>query len=344
MNRTFFLDLDPDQIRDYVFKNNQSKYRVTQILKWVYKKRVDMFSNCTDLPLEFRNNLDNKFYIHSLKLEKKVISAVDSSIKYLFRTEDNFEIITVFLPQLNRNSICLSTQIGCPVKCYCCASGKTEFRRNLTRGEILDQIMLVEKYEQKKVNSILFMGMGEPLLNYQNVISAIKSLTDQIQFGYSRKNIIVSTVGFVPQIKKLVKEKNNIRLALSLHAPDDTIREKIIKKNFPYSVKEILDAGLDYSRKTKSRLTIEYILISGINDDLITAAKLVKLIKKSANNTDRIQINLIPYNPISRNSLKTPDDLTIKKFKEYLVSNGLLTIIRQPKGLDICAGCGQLIF
>jgi len=343
MDKQYFLDLEPGELDKYTADIRQSKYRAKQILKWVYKERIKTFSECSDLSKQLRKILDKQFYLRSLTIKTKQISKLDGTVRYIFQTNNGDNIITVFLPQENRNSICLSTQIGCSIGCNFCASGQMKFVRNLTRGEIIEQIFQVEKDSCQKIDSILFMGMGEPLLNYENVISSIRTLTDTNLLSYSRRHIIVSTAGFVPQIQKLSKEKLGIRLALSLHSPDDDIRKQLISEKVPYTVKEILKTGLEYGRINKSRLTIEYVLIAGINDSISLAQKLAELIKKLSKPKDRIQINLIPYNYIGSTNNKSPDIETVQKFKDLLMRNGLLTIIRQSKGADIGAACGQLI-
>jgi len=342
MSKTFFLDLEPPLLEEYIVKNGFSRYRASQITKWVYKKRVRSFTDCSDLPLDLQKNLEERFLLRSFRKKDKKASKLDSSVKYAFESYDGFVVNTVFLPQKDRNSVCLSAQIGCPIGCSFCASGRVKFRRNLTRGEILEQVIRIEEDRGIKLDSILFMGMGEPLLNYQNVVSSIKSFADENQFGYSRRHIIISTVGIVPQIRKLAEEKIGVRLALSLHSPDDNIREKIVPEEVPYSVKEILKAGINCSRDTKSRLTIEYVLIPGINDNLASARKLLKLIQRGTVYKDQIQVNLIPYNPTGLKDTKTPAKENVQEFKDYLLRHKLLTIVREPRGTDIGAACGQL--
>jgi len=342
MTKKYFLDLEPAQIDEYILKKGLTKYRAHQLLQWVYKKKAEDFSGCSVLPLSTRNDLENEFYLRSFKINDKKTSRIDSSVKYTFTAVDGFTVITVLLPKKNRNSICLSTQIGCSVGCLFCASGRRNFKRNLTRGEIVEQVIQVEKDSGAKIDSILFMGMGEPLLNYVNVVSAIKSMTDQNQFGYGRRRIVISTIGLVPQIKKLSEKKIEVGLALSLHAADDYTRKKIIPGKLQYPVKKIIKSGIKYSNKTKSRLTIEYVLLAGINDTASHASELAKLIRRNTYHTEHMQINLIPYNPAGFAKWTRPGRKKIERFKELLVKKNLLTIIRESKGPDIGAACGQL--
>jgi len=248
----------------------------------------------------------------------------------------------VFLPQKGRNTICISSQIGCPVGCAFCASGTVKFVRNLTRGEIIEQILQISNDNNVVMESILFMGMGEPLLNYDNLVAAIAMLEDENGFGFGRRRIVVSTAGIVGNIEKLANEGLGVGLALSLHAPDDETRRKIIP-DFKFKLENIVKAGVEYSTITKSRLTIEYMLISGINDDLGAAKKLAALIEKYTKFKDHLQINIIPYNPTDNCGWKTPNNDTVHRFKETLIKMGFITNVREPRGLDIGAACGQLL-
>ena len=342
MEKDCFLDLAHEQVEQLLSALDEKKFHAVQLLKWVYNEKVDVFSDCTDLSLQLREKLAGRFILRKLALKAKRTSKLDNTVRYTFATHDKLSFQTVLLPQKNRISICLSTQIGCNIKCSFCASGKHKFVRNLSSGEILEQIVFIQKDAGIKIDSVLFMGMGEPLLNYDNVVKAIKILVDTRYFSLSRRHIVISTIGFVPEINKLSKEKLGVRLALSLHAPDDDTRRKLISHRVPYSVNEILQAGLEYSRINKSRLTIEYVLITGINDDIDSAKKLAFLIKRSIIRTDKIQINLIPCNPTETSIKKIPDIVTVQMFKNYLMKENLLTIIRQSRGIDIGAACGQL--
>ncbi|MCX5781204.1 MAG: 23S rRNA (adenine(2503)-C(2))-methyltransferase RlmN [Elusimicrobia bacterium] len=341
MNK-YFLDLEPEDIEKEILALGENRFRANQLIEWVYKKRIESFAECSNLPALLRNKLDKIFFLRSLKLKDKKESTTDGTARYGFLTSDKLNVYTVFLPKRDRNSICLSVQIGCPIKCKFCFSGKVKFRRNLTRGEIIEQIMQIEKEKGVKINSVLLMGMGEPLLNYENVTGAIRSLIDFKQIGISRKHVTISTVGLVPQIRKLADELLGIRLAISLHAPTDSIRKSFISEKVPYSVKEILKAGLYFSRKNNSHLTIEYLLISGINDTPNNAKELFQLIEKSAKPKDQIQVNLIPYNDTKGEGMIVPQKEAILRFKNYLIKNNILAMIRESRGADIGSACGQL--
>lgn len=342
MNKKYFLDLELSQIQNELAGWELSPYRYNQIVKWVYQKRVDSFLSCSDLPVDLRKRLDENYHIYSLKITSKRISQIDGTVRYGFRTRDGHTVYAVFLPHRDRNSVCISTQIGCVIRCSFCASGKVKFKRNLNRGEIIEQMLQIEKDSSKKLGTVLLMGMGEPMLNYENVVSALKCMTDFRQLGLGRRHITVSTVGFVPNIRKLAEENLGVRLALSLHAPDDETRRRFIPDKVPYSLKEIVKAGIYYAGKTRSKLTIEYVLLEKVNDTLLSAQKFVKLLKNCTNSKDQLQINLIPCNiDISKETSEIIPEW-VQKFQRYLMKNGFLTIIREAKGTDIGAGCGQL--
>jgi 23S rRNA (adenine2503-C2)-methyltransferase len=337
-----FLDVKPKEIKEYLESLGHGAYRLGQILEWVYKRNITDFKDFANLPADLRKKLAEDFVLRIFKLKKKSVSGFDGTIRFDFETSDGHIVSAVYLPQNGRNVVCISTQIGCVIGCKFCNSGKRRFVRNLTRGEILEQILSVQKDVVQKLDGVLFMGMGEPLLNLENVVSAIKSITDLKQIGIGRRHVVVSTVGFIEQIRKLRDEKLGVRLAISLHAPDDEIRSRFIPGIVPYTVEEILKEAIGYSRANKTALTIEYILISGQNDTLLSARKVVKLIRDNTVNFDKIQINLIPYNPTEKTKLSCPDRIKIDSFRSFLVKSKLLAIVREPRGLDIGSACGQL--
>lgn len=339
------LDLTKKELENFLTDNlHQKSYRVKQILNWTYKKKIDNFENFLNLPLELRKMLNEKFKIYSSELLKKDVSKIDKTTRYNLKTEDGYIIPAVFIPKLDRNVVCISTQIGCCTGCSFCNSGKIKFIRNLTCGEIVEQVLRIEK-DVKKINGILFMGMGEPLLNYENLIKSIKILIDEETFGLSKRKITISTVGIVPNIYKLAEENLGCKLAISLHSYNDKKR-KIFIKNLNFKIEEILNAGIYYAKKTETKLTIEYVMIKNLNDTKDDAYGLAKLLKSLTNDkTELIKINLIPYNFIEKiKDFGTSDKETIENFKNVLIKEGFLTFIRKPHGVDINAACGQLGF
>lgn len=321
----------------------EKPYRVKQILKWIYDKKEEDISKFSDIPLRFREELKQKFKVYSLTLVSKEISKLDLTTRYNFKTYDGYNFPCVYIPKVERNVVCVSTQIGCSIGCNFCNSGRTKFIRNLTCSEIVEQVLRVEK-DVGRINSILFMGMGEPLLNYDNLVKSIKIFLDTEMFSLSKRRITVSTVGIVPNIYKLAEENLGVKLAISLHSCDDKIRKQLIK-NFKFSIEEILQAGVYYAKQTKTKLTIEYVLIKNINDTQDDAYKLVQLLKKFVGNKKEIvKINLIRYNPTVAQNLFPPEEKSVENFKNILVRNKFLTFIRKPHGLDINSACGQLGF
>ena len=341
--KKFFLDMGVDDAGRAVRGMNQSAYRLKQLLKWVYKRKADDFEKCSDLPAEFRKYLSDNFTLRTMTVARRSESALDGTVRYTFALGDGENVSAVYMPGKDRNTVCLSTQVGCPVGCSFCASGKVKFRRNLSPGEILEQVFRISGEENTGIDSILFMGMGEPLLNYRNVVSALKAMTDAGRMGMSRRSIVISTIGLVQKIKRLAGDDSiAVRLALSLHAPSDSIRAKLIPARMHHTVKDILDAGLRYGRKSRSRLTVEYILVAGINDTAECAKKLYYLISGSMKKRDRIQVNLIPFNAAGIKGFSAPPDETVRAFSKYLSSRGILTTVRRSRGADIGAACGQL--
>ena len=335
-------DLTPGEIAEFCGQNGIAGYRSRQILQWMYRRKADGFDDFNDLPQDVRGLLKGAFRLRALDFTAAQRSALDGTIRYNFTTADGYSVQAVFLPQGGRNSVCISTQVGCPVGCYFCASGRVKFVRNLTRGEMLEQIIQVTSRSSKKISGVLLMGMGEPLLNYDNVASALSAIVNEEELGIGRRHVTVSTAGFVPQIEKLAASGAGVRLAVSLHAPDDATRKKLVPATVPYTVAEIVSAGLGYSRATGSRLTIEYILAAGVNDTLQSAQELVKLLQGHMKKNEDLQINIIACNPVDKSAFGSPSKKSVDIFRNILSRHGLVAIVRQPRGKDIRAACGQL--
>jgi len=246
------------------------------------------------------------------------------------------------LPSGDKSSVCISAQIGCPVSCEFCNSGKINFQRNLSRGEILEQILQIENDVGARVGGVLFMGMGEPMLNYDNVASALKTIISAREMAIGKRHVTLSTAGIVPAIKRLADDNLGIRLAVSLHASDDVTRKQIMPVLSQIGISEILKAASYYLKKTSSRLTIEYILIQGVNDAPKDAHKLSRLMKSTGLINPNVQVNLIPYNPVKGSSYAASSPENVNKFKSLLKVSGIITNVRQAKGADIGAACGQL--
>ncbi len=340
--KKLFLDLDLPAIEKELADAGYPKYRAKQLVEWVYQKRIRSFADCRNIPEDMRKTLDAKFVLRSLTPARKDASSLDRTVRYTFRTADGHAVYAVCLPSKERHSVCVSTQAGCPIGCKFCASGRVPFRRHLTRGEMLEQIIQAGELSGRSITGVLLMGMGEPLLNYDNVVSALRAIVDFRHLGIGRRHVTVSTVGLVPAIRKLAEEKIGVRLALSLHAPDDGVRRRFIPETVPHSVIDIMQAGMYYCRTNNARLTIEYILVPEVNDTLDCAKRLIKLLHNTTSPSDEVQVNLIPCNETGERKWRAPTVEEIGRFKNYLVQHEVLVNVRTPKGADIGAACGQL--
>ena len=258
-----------------------------------------------------------------------------------FKTEEGKLVSCVYLPFEGRQSLCVSTQVGCAWGCTFCASGLVPFDRNLTAVEIVDQIFLVEEAQGKKLDSVLFMGMGEPLANYKSLVEALDKIRNPLGLGLGARHVTVSTCGLAPQIEKLATEAPKINLAISLHAADDQLRKKLLPKSSKWSIKELMNAVKSYSMKTRGRVTFEYIVLDGVNDSDRDAKRLANLVRGPSQHGD-YWVNLIAYNPVPGLPYRRPKMETIEKFKNILTQRHIQVRLRKPQGVDIGAGCGQL--
>jgi 23S rRNA (adenine2503-C2)-methyltransferase len=328
-------------------KENFFNYRVDQIFNWIYKKYEDKIDNFSDLSKNFREFLKNNFEINSLKIYDIKLSKYNDSIKFLFNTTDNEYIESVLMKHPQRYTVCLSTQVGCNVKCIFCASGINGIKRNLNLAEIVDQLFLIQKYiytkEKMRITNIVYMGMGEPLFNYEKVVKSLDIFTHDKAFNISNRNITVSTSGVVEKIYELAEEKFRVKLAISLHSPFENKRQKLIPLAKKYKIPQILKAAEYYFLRTKRRITIEYILLKNITDTLEDAKELVNILK---NYNFKVFINLIPYNSIGNVYLdnvllEQSDNETIIQFYNY-IKKYFEVNVRWSLGRDINAACGQL--
>ncbi|MCS7202284.1 MAG: 23S rRNA (adenine(2503)-C(2))-methyltransferase RlmN [Dictyoglomus sp.] len=332
------LSLEVKELNQYFSELGEPDYRVSQVMDWIYKKLVFDFSEMTNLPIKLRKKLKEDFYIYIPKILDKIEE--DNTTKFLFQLEDNEIIEAVLIIHKNRKTLCVSTQVGCPFKCKFCATGLVDFRRNLSSGEILAQILWCKKFLMERgenLNNVVYMGMGEPLANYEEVVKSIKILNSPLSIGMGARHISLSTVGLVPQIYRLSEENIPITLAISLHAPENELRNILIPINKKYPLEELLPACWHYSEKTGRRISFEYVLLERVNDSLEMAEKLVNLLKGKP-----AHVNLIPWNEVPEFSWKRPSILRIKKFERYLKENNINVTLRISRGEKIKAGCGQL--
>ncbi len=312
-------------------------FRAQQLHHWIYVKNARTFDEMTNLAKSFREKLAQHFTIGHLELAEKQISS-DGTRKYLFRLSDGQLIESVLMHFKDRDgySICISSQVGCAVDCSFCATGKLGFKRNLTVPEIVDQYLYVQADLGKEVRNIVFMGQGEPLLNYDNLLAAIRLLNQSAEVGM--RHITISTSGIIPRISQLAQEKLQLVLAVSLHAPDNDTRNQFMPINKKWPVEQLIQSLQDYIRLCGRRITIEYILLAGINDSREHAHRLGQLTQSL-----KCNINLIPYNPIGQDyDFKRPSLETIEAFKSRLSRYGKKVTLRMERGTDIDAACGQL--
>ncbi|MDC3024254.1 23S rRNA (adenine(2503)-C(2))-methyltransferase RlmN [Alphaproteobacteria bacterium] len=327
-------------------KNEKIKlFRVKQIWNWLYVKGVKSFFEMHNLPNDIKKILDNKFSISLLKVKQSYTSE-DGTKKWLFQLKDNRQIETVFIPEGKRGTVCVSSQVGCSLSCSFCHTGTMKLERNLTLDEILGQIMTVKffledwgkKTEEKVITNIVFMGMGEPLLNYNNVINSIKTLCDTEGLAISKRKITLSTSGIVNKIKEFQRD-TDVNLAISLHAAFDRIRDELVPVNKKWPISSLFKELEVYnSSEKKKRITFEYIMLDGINDTLNDAKELIKLISPL-----KSKVNLIPFNPWPNSPYNVSSPKKIHKFKKFILEKGkIIATIRIPRGDDILAACGQL--
>lgn len=331
--KSFFIDLD------------EKAFRAEQLWNWLYVKGIDKLSGLNNISKNIINKINEQYYLSQFKVSRSLLSK-DGTRKWLFKLEDGKEIETVYIPDKNRGTICVSSQVGCSLSCSFCHTGTMKFLRNLSTSEILGQVMYVKNFlkdwnnktDKKKITNIVFMGMGEPLLNYDNVIKSINVLTDQKGLAFSKRKVTLSTSGVVPKILDF-KEDTDVNLAVSFHAAFDEIRDILVPINKKWPIANLLDALKEYSKKRMhKRITFEYIMLEGINDSIKDAKELVKLIKPY-----RAKINLIPFNPWPGSNYKASSPDQIKVFKKFILDEGkLVATVRLPRGDDVLAACGQL--
>ena len=329
------FDYTVDELTElYISEFNQKKYRAVQTFKWLYQENEYDFFKMSDLPLNMREELSKSFNVFTMK-EEKVNLSNDGTTK--FRSDDGTAVETVLMKYNFGNSVCVSTQVGCRMKCDFCASSKLSFERNLTPGEIIQQILLVSKHIGEKISNIVFMGIGEPFDNYDNVMKAIRILNEPHGLGIGARHITVSTSGLVPQILKFADEGIQANLSISLHATTDELRDKLMPVNKAYNIKLLLEACKKYIEKTNRRITFEYIVIYGVNDTIRDACRLADLVGGML-----CHINLIPLNPIEGGSYSRPSQNIMMSFRDALNNRGITATIRRELGSDVNAACGQL--
>src|SRR5882762_8240299 len=332
------------ELEEKVRELGEPSYRARQITDWLYQKRVSSFDEMTALPQEFRSRLAEHFDFSKSDIVR-VLGSHDTTRKFLLRLNDESLIETVLIPaspalygsRSDRRTICVSTQVGCAYGCKFCASGLEGFSRNLNANEIVDQLIAVERATGEKIDNIVFMGMGEPLANLENVLQAIRIINAGWGLGIGARHITISTSGLAPQIRQLAEEPLQIRLAISLHGATDEVRNRIMPINRRYNIETLLSACDYYNAHKKQRLTFEYILIADVNDSNEQA----RLLSRHAHRL-LAKVNLIPYNRVSGLPWTRPSEKRQEKFLSILRAEGIPATLRREKGHDIDAACGQL--
>jgi 23S rRNA (adenine2503-C2)-methyltransferase len=321
------------ELTAWVQQQGQPGYRGKQLHDWIYNKGVRSLADISVFPKQWRAEVAEIPIGRSTIHYRSV--APDGTVKYLLKLADGFMIETVGIPTEKRLTVCVSTQVGCPMACDFCATGKGGYKRNLARHEIVDQVLTVQEDFQQRVSNIVFMGMGEPLLNTDNVLAAIQSLNQDV--GIGQRNITVSTVGIRDRIRQFAQNQLQVTLAVSLHAPNQTLREKLIPSARPYKIDDLLTECREYVEITGRRVSFEYILLAGVNDLPEHAAELVRRLRGFQSH-----VNLIPYNPISEVDYQRPNRDRIQAFVKVLKQHHIAVSVRYSRGLEADAACGQL--
>ena len=327
------------KLEKLLMERGQKKYRATQLFTWIYEKKAKTFDEMSDVSKVFRDELNRDFCLTLPSIYKKQESK-DGTIKLLLELEDGSKIETALMPYNYGNAICVSSQVGCNMGCAFCASGLLKKKRNLEVHEIVGQVLVMNSLLEEKgqrVSHVVVMGTGEPFDNYDNVIDFIRIINHPKALAIGARHISVSTCGLVPGIKRYAHEGLQSNLAISLHAPNDEIRNKIMPISKGYKMDELMEAVRYYEKEAGRRVTFEYIMLKGVNDTLECAEQLTKLIKGTL-----AYVNLIPYNPVDENSFARSSDKQVHKFFSYLMQHDVNTTVRKEFGNDIDAACGQL--
>jgi 23S rRNA (adenine2503-C2)-methyltransferase len=341
--KTNLLGLTRAELEAFIENMGEKPFRARQLMKWLYKRHEGNFDLMTDLAKSFRERLKELAEVSTPEIKVTQVSA-DGTRKWMLAMDGTQGIEMVFIPEPGRGTLCISSQVGCAMDCTFCSTAQQGFNRNLTVAEIVGQVWLANRelgYQpggDRVITNIVFMGMGEPLANYRNVVPATEILMDDLGFDISRRRVTVSTSGLVPQMLKLAKE-TNCALAVSLHAPNDRLRDELVPINRKHPIADLLDACWQYVNKQNARsITFEYVMLDGVNDQPSHAYELVKLLQGRP-----AKVNLIPFNPFPQTRYKRSPAPAIERFRDILNSNGVIATTRRTRGDDIDAACGQLV-
>lgn len=345
------LDLDREGLeRFFVDVLGEKKFRAHQVMKWIHHRHVTDFEEMTDLGKTLRARLQEHAEVLVPKIQFEKPSA-DGTHKWLLAMDGKNAVEAVYIPDKGRGTLCVSSQVGCALNCTFCSTGTQGFNRNLSTAEIIGQVWVAAKHlgnvphKQRRLTNVVMMGMGEPLMNFDNVVRAMSVMRDDLGYGLANRRVTLSTAGVVPMIDRLAQE-SDVSLAVSLHAPNDELRTQLVPLNKKYPVAELMDACVRYAQRRKGEsVTFEYTLMKGVNDQPEQARELVQLMREFDNRLqmkDAAKINLIPFNPFPGTRYERPDDAAIRRFQKLLNEAGRIAPVRRPRGDDIDAACGQL--
>jgi 23S rRNA (adenine2503-C2)-methyltransferase len=335
------LDLNRAGLVDFFAGHGEKSFRATQVMKWIYGQGVTDFEAMTNISKDLRTRLQDLADISLPRVVSDNLSE-DGSRKWLLQMADGNCIEAVFIPEVDRGTLCVSSQVGCILNCTFCSTAQQGFNRNLTTGEIISQVLVAAMAlgqtadGERRISNVVMMGMGEPLLNYDNVVRAMGIMLDDYGFGLSKRRITLSTAGVVPALRQL-REDCDVSLAVSLHAPDDLLRDQLVPLNKKYPISELLEACKEYVGEGRRRVTFEYVMLAGINDSDSHARQLARRLEGVP-----AKVNLIPFNPFPETRYKRSSGNRIHSFFEILNRAGIVTITRRTRGDDIDAACGQL--
>ena len=335
------LNLDRSGLEALFTDMGEQKFRASQAMKWIYGEHQLDFDAFSNFSLKLRQKLKEEFVVDMPEMLSEQKST-DGTIKWLLKVDEHNAVETVYIPEKNRGTLCVSSQVGCTLNCTFCATGAQGFNRHLTTAEIIAQVWVAARQlghhnSNRKITNVVMMGMGEPLANYKNVLPALNIMRDDFGFGFANRRVTVSTAGLVPYIRQL-NEDADVALAISLHAPYDELRNQLVPLNKKYNIKELLSACKDFLQgKKKTRITIEYTLIDGMNDQPEHARALCRLLADVPS-----KINLIPFNPFPGTAFRQSKPEAIERFKQICMQQGFIATVRKTRGDDIAAACGQL--
>jgi 23S rRNA (adenine2503-C2)-methyltransferase len=339
--------LNKDELEKLVLALGEPKYRAGQIFAALHARRLREFARVSDLPKSLREKLAEKLSTQSLTVEARYVSE-DGTRRFLMKTRDNFPVEAVFIPTENRDTICFSSQSGCPLQCDFCLTAKLGLLRNLTAGEIVEQIIIVlndvygEGAETPHGTNLVGMGAGEPFLNFENLLKALSIMADPAGLHIVPNRVTVSTAGVVPKIYELAKTKQRPHLAVSLSAPDDELRDKLMPINKRWKIADLMEACREFEKTLRrgEHFTFEYVMLGGVNDSDDHARRLANLLNRHG--LEKVKVNLIPHNRAEQLDYHPPDGNQVERFKELLAAKGVSAYVRRPRGRDIYAACGQL--